>query len=228
MARQSRLVVPETVHHVVARGVNKTRIFSNGFDKARYLKRAATIAVEERVQIHAYCLLSNHVHFLLTPATPSGLAKFFSRLHTRWAMFFNRKQNRTGHLFQSRYFSSPLSEAHYWTAFRYVELNPVRAQLVKRPEDWPWSSARDHLLLARRPMIELSPVVTRANNTPADWRQLLQSTSDHADEELRRAHRSSQPCGPQSFLVKLEEQFGRRLVRRTTLSDSRQSSVICS
>ena len=116
------------------------RIFRSGYDKGRYLKRAARIAEEEKVQIHGYCLMNNHVHLLLTPATPAGLARLFSRLHTWWSGFFNRKQNRSGHLFQCRYFSSPLSEDHYWTALRYVELNAVRARLVKNPEDWPWSS----------------------------------------------------------------------------------------
>ena len=216
MARQARLVVPEIVHHVVARGVNKTRIFRSGFDKARYLKRAARIAEEESVQIHGYCLLNNHVHFLLTPATATGLAQLFSRLHTWWAGFFNRKQDRSGHLFQARYFSSPLSEGHYWTALRYVELNPIRARLVKRPEDWPWSSARDHLQLARHPLIPLSPVRTRAHTTPEDWRQLLQAASEPEDEQLRRAHRCSRPCGPPAFLQQLEETFGRRLLSRRT------------
>lgn len=226
MARQSRVVVPGVVHHVVARGVNKASIFCNGFDKVRYLKRAAKLADEEKVQIHGYCLMGNHVHFLLTPATPTGLADFFSRLHTWWAMFFNRKQNRTGHLFQSRYFSSPLSEGHYWTALRYVELNAVRARLVKRPEDWLWSSARDHLSIARRPLILLTPIVTRAGNTPADWREILQTSCDHDDEQLRRAHRSSQPCGPASFVKELEQRFARRLVRRVLPPSSRQLSAI--
>lgn len=216
MARQSRLVVPEIVHHVVARGVDRTRIFRSGYDKGRYLRRAAHIAAAEQVQVHGYCLLENHVHFLLTPATPHALARFFSRLHTWWAMSFNRKYQRTGHLFQCRYFSSPLSECHYWTALRYVELNAVRANLVQHPEDWPWSSARHHLQLTPRSLLPLTPVRTRATTTPPDWRATLQTVSREADDHLRRAHRSSQPCGPPSFLHHLEQTCGRTLLKQSS------------
>ncbi len=208
MARKSRLVAEGVVHHAVARGVNKTRIFQNGFDKVRYLKRMAMIADQEKVLIHGYCLMENHVHLLLTPTTRRGLARFFSRLHTWWAMYFNKKRNRTGHLFQGRYFSSPLSECHYWTALRYVELNPVRAKLVDSPEDWPWSSVRTHLLLRRRPLISLAPVSTRSRaHSALEWRQILRTEQAEFDERIRKAQRSSRPCGPPDFLRKLAEQF---------------------
>lgn len=207
MARRARLVVPDIVHHVVARGVNKTRIFRTRADKEQYLLRAARIATEERVLVHGYCLMPNHVHFLLTPTTPNGLARFFSRLHTWWAGTFNRQQGRTGHLFQSRYFSSPLSETHYWTALRYVELNAVRARLARHPEEWPWSSARDHLKLRPQPPVPLAPVITRATCDPLAWRAILQTPADEADDQLRRAHRSSRPCGPPAFLARLQQHF---------------------
>jgi putative transposase len=214
MARLSRLVVQDVVHHVVARGVDKGRIFRSGFDKGRYLKRTARIADEENVQVHGYCLMDNHVHFLLTPTTATGLARFFSRLHTWWAMHFNRKYNRTGHLFESRYFSSPLSECHYWTALCYVELNPIRAKLAKSPEDWPWSSARAHLNRVRHSRIRLTPVATRATNDASDWTQALHSAVGAGDEALRKASRSSKPCGSQTFIRDLETKFGRKLAAR--------------
>ena len=216
MARQARLVVPDIIHHVVARGVNKTQIFRHNSDKDRYLKRAAQIATQEKVLVHGYCLMNNHVHFLLTPTTPNGLARFFSRLHTWWAGSFNRQEKRTGHLFQSRYFSSPLSECHYWTALRYVELNAVRARLVRRPEEWRWSSARDHLKIREHSPIVLTPVLTRATFDPLAWRTVLQTPSDEADERLRRAHHSSRPCGPPDFLAHLEQRFSRPLGKLLT------------
>ena len=129
MARMARLVLAETAHHVVARGVNGTRLFRHGFDKKKYLQRFGQIAVEEKVLIHGYCLMSNHVHWILSPASEDGLARLFRRAHTWWAMWFNRRTGRTGHLFQSRYHSSPLGDNHYWTALRYVEVNPRRAKL---------------------------------------------------------------------------------------------------
>ncbi len=207
MARTRRLVAPNLVHHAVARGVNGTAIFRHGFDKEQYLRRAARLAVEEQVHIHGYCLLPNHVHLLLTPTTPNGLARFFSRLHTWWATLFNKKQNRTGHLFQCRYYSSPLSECHYWTALRYVELNPVRAGLVRAPEHWPWSSARHHLRLPHPRLVPLTAPVTRATNTPQDWRHLLHTQDPEADQRLRQAYRSSHPCGPPGFTLHLKSQI---------------------
>ena len=211
MARQARLVVEGVVHHVVSRGVNRSRIFRSGFDKGRYLKRAALIAEQEQVLIHGYCLMENHVHFLLTPTTRRGLARFFSRLHTWWAQSFNKKHHRTGHLFQGRYFSSPLSECHYWTALRYVERNPVRANLVHRPEDWLWSSVRPRLQLTRRPLVPLIAVQTRSAPPSAlEWRALLQQDHPSTEEQIRKAHRSSRPCGPADFLQDLQLRFGPR------------------
>jgi putative transposase len=203
MPRTRRLVVPDVVHHVVARGVNGTRLFRHGYDKRRYLQRAAILASEEQVLVHGYCLMDNHVHLLLTPTRPQSLARFFSRLHTWWSMVHNRNLGRTGHLFQCRYFSSPLSECYYWNALRYVELNPVRASLVTAPEHWPWSSARQHLALPHTPDLLLAPVPTRATTpTPADWRQLLTAApSPQADDQLRKAQRSCRPCGPPGFLA---------------------------
>lgn len=206
MARVSRIVVPNVAHHVVARGVDRMRIFKNGFDKGRYLKRVAALAEATNVQIHAYSLMENHVHFVLTPETADGLARFFSRLHTWWAMRFNKKHGRTGHLFQSRYHSSPLSEHHYWTALRYVELNAVRARLVNRPDDWLWSSTRDHLRLRTKPPVPLTPVVTR-KPPPNDWRELLQFDNPAAEHAIRKAHRGSKPCGPPEFVQLINSQY---------------------
>jgi putative transposase len=127
MPRRARIVIPEAAHHVVARGVNGCRIFRSGYDKVRYLKLFARLAIEHGIDVHAYCLMDSHVHFLLTPKNPECLGKFFQRLHTRWAMYFNRVTGRTVHLFGSRYYSAPVDENHYWSALRYIELNPHRA-----------------------------------------------------------------------------------------------------
>ena len=103
------------------------------------------IAAEEKVAVQGYCIMDNHVHRLLTPQSANGLARLFRRVHTWWAMTFNRKHGRSGPLMQGRFHSSPLSEDHYLTALRYVELNPQRAKLVRRAEDFTFSSARARL-----------------------------------------------------------------------------------
>ena len=154
MPRQSRIVLPDVVHHVVARGVNGTRIFRNGFDKERYLRRVAIVAEREKVHVHGYCLM---------------------------------------------------------------EMNAVRARIVRAAEDWPWSSARAHLRLSGAPVLPLTTVITRSKNSVADWRQVLQEDNEEDDKRLRLAYRSSRPCGSVTFVKELEERFGRRLIGRQSL-----------
>jgi putative transposase len=100
MARKPRIVLPDVVHHVVSRGANKTILFANGSEKERYLRRFSLIAAEEKVSVQGYCIMDNHVHWLLTPSSVDGLARLFRRVHTRWAMIFNRRHGRSGPLMQ--------------------------------------------------------------------------------------------------------------------------------
>jgi putative transposase len=156
MPRCARVILPGVPHHVVARGVDREPIFRSGSDKRRYLARFVRIADEEGVTVHAYCLMHNHVHWLITPQTTNSLAKLFQRLHTGWATFYNRREGRTGHLFQNRYHSTPVDENHYWTALRYIEVNPRRAGVSQLLEDWEHSSAKAHLTGAEDPLIKLA------------------------------------------------------------------------
>jgi putative transposase len=211
MPRNPRIVLTDVVHHVVARGVNRQRIFSHGFDKRKYLRRFAELAAEEQVLVHGYCLMDNHVHWLLTPATPDGLARLFRRAHTWWAMLFNRKQHRCGHLFQNRFHSSPLGENHYWTALRYVEVNPRRAGLVKQLEDWEFSSAKTHVTNEKDPLIDLAPVDSRRTFTSEQWREFLQHPDAGFEQDLRRSQAASRPCGTAEWIHQLEQEHGRKL-----------------
>lgn len=212
-ARSIRIVLEGVAHHVVARGVNHERIFRNGFDKRRYLKRFAAVAIEEKVLVHAYCLMDNHVHWLVTPTTPDGLARLFRRAHTSWAMFFNRVKERCGHLFQNRFHSTPLGENHYWTALRYIEINPRRAGLVETLEDWEFSSAKAHITEIEDPLIKLVAQVGRQSFTPAQWREFLERTDAERERELVLALPGSRPCGSSEWIRGLEERFKRRLAR---------------
>lgn len=205
MPRTSRFILVDVVHHVVARGCARTKLFLNNSEKIQYLERFSKVAEEEKVLVHGYCLMDNHVHFILTPTTPDGLAKLFQRVHTWWAIVFNRRHNRVGHLFQNRYFSSPLGEDHYWAALRYVEVNPTRAKLVKQPQDFPFSSARAHSTSNGRSPIPLQPVVTRTQFTPEEWKIYLLGDDPEIAIALRRALSGSRPVGNKDWL----EQLGR-------------------
>lgn len=186
-------------------------IFRNGFDKRKYLNRFAQLAEEESVLVHGYCLMDNHVHLILTPSDPNGLARLLRRLHTWWAMKLNRWLDRRGHVFQNRFHSSPLDENHYWTALRYVEVNPRRARLVEQLEDWELSSAKAHLTGTPDPLVSLAEEIGRRRFTAAQWREFLERTDVERENELRLALKGSRPCGAPEWIVKLEEQFRRKL-----------------
>ena len=212
MPRESRLVLTNVAHHVVARGVNGTPLFRHGFDKRRYLERFDKIAGEEKVLIHGYCLMRNHVHWILTPTTFDGLARLFRRVHTYWAVYFNRLTGRTGHLFQNRYHSSPLGDNHYWTALRYVEINPRRAGLVLRPEDWEFSSARAHLNIGDKSAVALAPIQSYRSFTFDQWREFLDQPDPETAKALRQTIRTSRPCGSVNWVQSLERQYRRKLI----------------
>jgi putative transposase len=209
MPRTPRVVLVNVVHHVVSRGNDHMRIFTCRAEKQQYLRRFCAVANEEKVLVHGYCLMDNHVHWLLTPTTVTGLARLFRRAHTWWALTFNRKHGRTGHLLQARYHSSPLSEDHYWTALRYVELNPRRANIVGRPEDFEFSSARAHL--TGQEDVTLAPVQTRQGFTQPQWREFLSRTDFASETALRKALQASRPCGNAEWIRGLEVQFHRKL-----------------
>lgn len=214
MPRTPRVVLVNVVHHAVSRGNDRMRIFTCRAEKQQYLRRFCVIADEEKVLVHGYCLMDNHVHWLLTPTTVTGLARLFRRAHTWWALTFNRKHGRTGHLLQARYHSSPLSEDHYWTALRYVELNPrrARAKIVSQPEDFEFSSARAHMTGQHDPSITLAPVQTRQGFTPTQWREFLSRTDFARETALRQALPASRPCGNAEWVRGLELRFRRKLV----------------
>jgi putative transposase len=206
MPRTARCVIPGTPHHVVARGVNRHQLFATGFEKERYLKRFALIAEEEGVLVHGYCIMNNHVHWLVTPKRANSLARLFQRLHTWWAMYYNRKYGRSGHLFQNRYHSTPIeSGEYYWTALRYIELNPRRANLCRSLEDWEYSSAREHLTGKKDPFIQLIENAWRRRFTRSGWRAFLNDSAPEQEAQLRRSLKGNRPCGSTRWIRKLEK-----------------------
>jgi putative transposase len=210
MPRTPRVVLTNVVHHVVSRGNDRMRIFTSRVEKLEYLQRFCLIAGEEKVLVHGYCLMDNHEHWLLTPTTITGLARLFRRAHTWWALTFNRRHGRTGHLLEARFHSSPLSEDHYWTALRYVELNPLRAKIVGQPEDFEFSSARAHVT-GEDSRVALAPVLTRQGFTKTQWREFLSRTDPARETALRKALPASRPCGNAEWVRTLEARLCRKL-----------------
>ena len=145
MPRLARIVIEGIAHHVVQRGNNRQDVFFVDEDRRYYLALLKEKAEEYRLDILAYCLMTNHVHLIAVPQDPESLAKAIGRADFLHTQYVNRLQGRSGHLWQNRFHSCALDEGHFWSAMRYVEQNPVRAGLVKEAGDYEWSSAAAHL-----------------------------------------------------------------------------------
>jgi len=210
MARIARLVIPGLPHHVTQRGNRRGQVFFEDSDYTLYLDMLAESAARARCAIWAYCLMPNHVHFILVPSGEDGLCRTFADLHRRYTGYVNARARTTGHLWQGRYGPVVMDETHLFHAIRYVTLNPVRAGLVKRAEEWPWSSARAHLAGHDNGVVKVAPVLERVGG----FQQFLGETFDEeaAYAPLRRAETIGRPVGDTDWLRMLERQTGRVLM----------------
>src|SRR5438309_9571212 len=145
MARIARVVVPGLPHHVTQRGNRRERTFFEEGEYAFYRALLAAAARKAGAEVWAYCLMPNHVHLIVVPSDEDGLRKTFADAHRRYTGLINARHHWTGHLWQGRFGAVAMDEAHLMAAAGYVALNPVRAGLVDRAEDWPWSSVGAHL-----------------------------------------------------------------------------------
>jgi putative transposase len=162
-----------------------------------------------QVEIQAYCLMPNHVHLIAVPETLDGLARAIGEAHRRYTRHINFREGWRGYLWQGRFGSVVMDQAHFLTAMRYVELNPVRARLAERPGDWPWCSARAHLTGAVDPLVgEVGPMIDYIG----DWAGYL--ALDVEEEErlrIQKHTRTGRPLGDAKFARKLEAILGRRI-----------------
>ena len=213
MPRRPRVIVPGVAHHVTQRGNNRQQIFFSAGDHKLYLDLLAKYAERCGTRIVGYCLMTNHIHLVVVPEQETSLARTLGRTHSEYALALNKAVQRSGHLWQNRFFSCPLDESHLLTALRYVDLNPVRAGLVAQPCDWPWSSSRAHSFAA-----PVDPVLHRDwsgcfrkwNYT--GWQECLQAEVLESEcDALRLATHTGEPLGPRQFVTQLERQAGRRL-----------------
>ena len=211
MARMARAVVSGVPHHVTQRGNRRQETFFCEEDYEAYLELMAEWCGRHGVQVWAYCLMPNHVHLVAVPGTEDGLRKGIGEAHRRYTRRVNFREGWRGHLWQGRFASYPMDERYLWGAARYVEMNPVRAGLVKRPWDYPWSSARAHLSGADDRLVQVKPLLEMVQN----WEGFL--LVEPGDEEvglLRRHERTGRPLGGEEFVKGLEKDTGRVLRRQ--------------
>jgi putative transposase len=145
MPRIARAVAVGHPHHITQRGNYRQVVFEEDADYNLYLDWLQMYSKKYSLKIWAYCLMSNHVHFVAVPQEPESMARAFNTLHMRYAQHFNERQGGKGHLWQGRFFSCALDEKHLYAAVRYVENNPVSAGIVRKAANYTWSSAAGHV-----------------------------------------------------------------------------------
>ena len=217
MARLGRYFLPGQPLHVIQRGNNRGAVFFTGDDRARYRAWLAEAAAANGLAVHAYVLMTNHVHLLATPRAPDSLPRTMQSLGRRYVRHINAIHGRTGTLWEGRYRAAPIdSEAYFLGCCRYIELNPVRAGMVKHPRDYPWSSYPAHGEGAADPLLLDHPLLRALGRDPAErqkaYRALFRAALD-ADfiEALRAATNGGWAFGGARFQRRIAKATGRRV-----------------
>ena len=209
MSRLPRLIIPGIPYHVTQRGNRRAQTFFEDADYALYSDLLAQSAEKARAEIWCYCLMPNHVHIIIVPSDEDGLRRTFADTHRRYTGYINARNRWTGHLWQGRFGAVAMDEAHLAAAVRYVSLNPVRARLVTRAQDWRWSSVAAHLAEKDDALVRVTPVLER-------YGRFAEFLGDPVADEaawraLRMSETSGRPIGDTAWIEMLEARSGRSL-----------------
>ncbi|MFD1328874.1 transposase [Mycoplana ramosa] len=205
MPRTARIVIPGIPHHVTQRGNRRQPVFFRDEDYELYKELLAECCGRAGVSIWSYCLMTNHVHLIAVPKTEDALARGIGEAHRRYTSEINRRKRWTGYLWQGRFASFAMDEAYTLQAARYVERNPVAEKMVRRAEDYAWSSTRAHIAGRDDGLVQTAPLRAYVD----DWRAFLKA--DPADDfaaHFERHASSGWPLGEKQFLARLERRTG--------------------
>ena len=208
MPRTRRVIIEGLPHHITQRGNYRQNIFEADKDRKQYLEWIEKYSGKYKVKILAYCLMTNHVHFIVIPEESDSLSRLFNTAHMRYSHYYNKKKKAKGHLWQGRFYSCILDDEHLKKAARYVERNPVRAKIVKKAEEWRWSSASTNMdegvgelrITGMRGYFEING---------KDWKDYLKEKDEVGFvDEIRKATNMSRAMGRESFIEKIEKMLG--------------------
>jgi putative transposase len=210
MPRIARIIGVGYPHHIVQRGNNREKVFLDQGDYERYLSFLSKYSEEKEVAVLAYCLMPNHLHLLVKPSGEEALPKMMQGITLCYSKYFNGENGRTGRLWECRYYSTVIDGDNYlWTVSKYIENNPIRAGIVKRPEDYLYSSAKTHIVGTRDPLLK-EPLFDKSELK--EYRSFIRSEEDKKIvEEIRKQTRLGKPLGDGGFLKTLSENLGRSL-----------------
>ena len=211
MARIARIVVPHYPHYVTQRGNRQQTVFFSDEDYLVYKNYLCESLHKANVEIWSYCFMPNHVHLVVLPKTKDGLRCFFSEAHRRYTRYINFRERWRGYLWQGRFQSFVMDEAYLLAAVRYVELNPVKANLCLMPQDWRWSSVHAHLSGQDDELVTVKPMLDRVS----DWYAYLNEKPDADVEDLLIKHGcTGRPLGDNRFINKIESLVGYSLRKK--------------
>ena len=213
MPRISRIVAVDYPHHITQRGVRSMDIFHSDHDRNQYLQFIKEEAQRSEMDVLAWCLMTNHVHFIAVPHAETSFARGFGEAHRRYTRMKNFRDNVRGYLFQGRFGSCVLDERHLLAAVRYVENNPVVAGIVKHAWEYKWSSASYHVGSIKKDVLVKSRDLY---GLVKDWRRYLDKEIEESDDiyNVRRSTRTGRPAGDLDFVNKIEKLTGRLLQRQ--------------
>ncbi|MFH1317394.1 MAG: transposase [Candidatus Omnitrophota bacterium] len=208
MPRMARVVIPDIPHHIIQRGNRRQAVFLCDDDRKAYLDYLRLYAKPAGINIWAYCLMDNHIHLIVVPKHKTSLAEGFSESQKRYSRMINFREKWRGHLWEGRFKSYPLNELHLYAAMRYVERNPVRAKIVKKPWQYPWSSANAHVNKRKNQILDNCFILKEIK----DWADYISQEDENNDLIRFRMHcNTGRPLGDKEFIAKLEKISGRTL-----------------
>ena len=205
MPRIARIIAPGIPHHITQRGNRRMDTFFRDEDYLAYIVLMAEWCRKFNVAIWAYCLMPNHIHLIAVPELEEGLRLAIGEAHRRYSGMINRRQKWTGHLWQGRFSSFPMDETYLLAAVKYIEMNPVRANLAPDPYTWKWSSASAHVAGMDDILVKVSPLLEMVG----EWKFFLVDADDEDTDNIRRHERTGRALGADSFLETLEHSLQR-------------------
>jgi putative transposase len=217
MARQPRYLVPGHPQHVIQRGNNRQPIFKEEADYWYYYECLRDAALRQGCAVHAYVLMENHVHLLLTPQSENAIGRMMQSVGRRYVQYFNSLRDRSGTLWEGRYRATLIdSENYLLLCSRYIELNPVRTAHVKHPKDYPWSSYGWHAHGVEDPLISDHDVYLKLGKSEIErrtqYRSLFkQSINDETLSAIRDTLHKGWVLGGDKFMTDIAKVAGRRV-----------------
>ncbi|TMO52413.1 transposase [Pseudoalteromonas ruthenica] len=230
MARRPRLNLPHIPQHVVQRGNNRQATFFTEQDFTVYLNKVKDYSRRFDVSVHAFVLMTNHVHLLMTPTTATGVSQLMQSLGRYYVRYVNNTYKRTGTLWEGRFKSSLVdSDRYLLLVSRYIELNPVRANMVVHPSEYPWSSYRHNALDKQIELIKEHPVYQALGKDKSARKQAYQALfksqmPDYCVAQIRDALQRTWVLGDERFKKQIEQQLGHTIELKTHGGDRKSAS----